>query len=125
MSYQYRGPKPERNYTVKDFQEKGITVRVGAKWKDYTKGFPSITVGFRSNGLRGTIRTSCYGNTFCVDFRWGWHTSEETCLTTECKSIREAKSILYMAFKEKGFVIPKEITDRDWSKNYLAYPIKK
>lgn len=124
MSVIYRGPKPDRNYSTKDFKDKGIDVMILAKWKDHYKHFPCIRVIFRSNGLCGEIRTTCYGNTFAVDFAYGWHTNENNCLTTECKSIKEAKSILYMAFKEKGFVVPKEVTDKDWSKAHWSYSIK-
>lgn len=52
---------------------------------------------------------------------WGWHTNEQTCLTTECKSLREAKSILFEWFKSKGFSVSKKETDNNWSKAHWAY----
>lgn len=124
MSVQYKGPKPDKNYNTIDFRNKGIDVMILAKWKHWEENFPCIRVIFRSNGLCGEIRTCCYGDSFAVDFAWGWHTNENVCLTTECKTLREAKSILYMAFKEKGFVVPKKLTDNDWSKNHWSYAIK-
>ncbi len=121
MAVIYRGKLPERNYSIKDFYDNGVVLSWAKRFYAHDTKKPHIRAVFRSNGLLGEIRTTCYGDTYAVDVRWGWGTAERTCLTTECKSIREAKSILFEWFKSKGFVVPKRITDNDWSKNYLAY----
>lgn len=120
MSVQYRGKVPDRNYTVNDFYNNGVVISWFAKFKTY-EGHVVIRCIFRSNGLLGEIRTTCYGDTFAVDVWWGWWTNEQTCLTTECHSLREAKSILFEWFKSKGFAIPRKVTSNDWSKNHLRY----
>lgn len=102
MSVQYRGPLPDRNYTTKDFLDKGIVI---------TQFLKSVThenkhwmrVVFRSNGLLGSIRRDCYDKSWCIDVRTEWSQGDR-CITTECKSLREAKSILYEWFKSHGFV---------------------
>jgi len=119
MSVIYRGKTPERNYSLKDFYDKGIVISWVAKFE--TSEIPQLRCVFRSNGLLGEIRTTCYGDAFAVDVQWGWRTDERRCLTTECKSIREAKSILFEWFKEKGFSVPRKITNSDWSKYTLAF----
>lgn len=100
MSVIYRGKKPDRNYTVNDFYNNGVVISWFAKFRMYT-GENCIRCIFRSNGLLGEIR-SC-GNTFAVDVMSGWSTSLHNCLTTECKSVREAKFILFEWFKSQGF----------------------
>lgn len=110
----YRGEPPTQNYTTKDFYDNGIVISGFIRYKDKN----GLKVIFRSNGLLGIIRTTCYGNTFAVDVWWGQGSNEKTCLTTECKSLREAKSILFVWFKSKGFRLPKSYTD---SNPYLQY----
>lgn len=121
MAVIYRGEIPNKNYTVIDFYNKGVVISWFVRFKDYSRGNSNIRCIFRSNGLLGEIRTTAYGDSFAVDVEWGWYTNQKTCLTTECKSLREAKSILYIWFKSKGFSIPKSITDNDWSKNTLKF----
>jgi hypothetical protein len=98
---QYRGKIPDRNYSLKDFYDHGIIISWVAKYVHESK--PALRCIFRSNGLLGEIRTTCYGTSYAVDVEWGWHTNERACLTTECKSIKEAKSILFEWFKSMGF----------------------
>jgi hypothetical protein len=117
MSVDYRGKTPERNYNLSDFYKNGVVISWFAKFK--TSGIPQIRIVFRSNGLLGEIRTC--GDGFAVDAWWGWSTNQRQCLTTECKSVREAKSILFEWFKSKGFVVSKKVTDHDWRKGTLAY----
>ena len=119
MAVQYRGKIPDKNYSVIDFYNNGVVISWFAKFKDYNTKNSHIKCIFRSNGLLGEIRTTCYGNSFAVDVRSEWRT--QRCLTTECKSLREAKSILFMWFKEQGFSIPKHITDKDWNRGYLTF----
>lgn len=119
MAVIYRGETPDKNYSIKDFYANGVVVSWMAKF--YQNGNPALRCIFRSNGLLGEIR-SC-GNTFAVDVKWGWSSDTQRCLTTECKSIKEAKSILFIWFKSKGFSVPKKETDNDWRKNHLAYNI--
>ena len=121
MAVIYQGNIPKRNYSLKDFHDKGVILCWVVKYYRHKTNKPSIRVIFRSNGLLGEIRTTCYGDSYAVDVRWGWYTNQQKCLTTECKSLREAKSILYEWFKSKGFVVPKKETDSDWSKNYLSF----
>lgn len=117
----YRGKIPERNYSLRDFYENGVVLHWAVRFYDYDKKVPMIRAIFRSNGLLGEIRTTCYGDAYAVDVVWGMSTNERACLTTECSSIRQAKSILFEWFKSKGFKIPKKITDNDLSKNYLSF----
>lgn len=118
MAVIYRGEKPDQNYSLDSFTNKKITLDWCARWRNY-KNEPKFRAIFRSNGLLGEIR-SC-GKTWAIDVRWGWSSDQQVCLTTECKNIREAKSILYLWFKSKGFVVPKTVTDADWRKGYMAY----
>jgi len=120
MAVQFRGKKPQRNYSLQDFYNNGVVISWFAKFITGTNNFSSIRCVFRTNGLLGEIRTTCHGQ-FAVDVWWGWHTNERSCLTTECKNIREAKSILFEWFQSKGFSVPKKVTDTDWSKQTLAY----
>lgn len=119
MSVAYRGPVPKQNYTVNDFYNKGVVISLVRKFKDYYTQKPMIGIVFRSNGLLGEIRST--GDSFAIDVQWGWWSNEQTCLTTECKSLREAKSILYTWFESKGFVIPDSIVRNDWSKATLRF----
>lgn len=118
MAVIYRGEKPTQNYPLSAFLEKAIDLSWCIRFRNY-KNEPQFRAIFRSNGLLGEIR-SC-GKTWAVDVRWGWSSDQQSCLTTECKNIREAKSILFLWFKSKGFVVPKSITDTDWRKGYLSY----
>jgi hypothetical protein len=120
MSVKYIGKIPERNYSVSDFNNHGIVISWAARFRDINNK-PAYRCIFRSNGLLGEIRTTCFGDTFAVDVRWGWSSDQERCLTTECGSIRESKSILFEWFKSQGYVIPKHITDADWRRNYLKF----
>lgn len=115
MSVTYRGITPERNYSLKDFYENRIVIAWLSKFKN-GDGTPQLRVVFRSNGYLGEIRTTCYGTSYAVDVRWEWGT--DRCLTTECKSIREAKSILFQWFKEKGFY---RKSFSGWRERDLAY----
>lgn len=119
MSVQYRGIKPERNYRIIDFYNNGVVVSWFAKFRKHKTNKPLIRCIFRSNELLGEIRTTCYGDTFAVDVKCEWGT--DSCLTTECKSLREAKSILFEWFKSKGFSVSKSVTDNNWRKNALAF----
>lgn len=119
MSIEYKHIKPDRNYKLSDFRQYGIVVTRYGRFTVDSKSH--IRVIFRSNGLLGEIRSTCDGNTYAVDAWWGWYSNQRVCLTTECKTLREAKSILFMWFKSKGFVVPKKETDCDWRKNYLKF----
>ena len=113
---------PDKNYSVDDFYKKGVVLTSVNKSYHYQTNKPKIRITFRSNGLLGLIRTTCYGDTYAVDVRWGWWTNEDTCITTECKSLREAKSVLYMWFKSKGFVKSNEELKTNWSWNTMKLP---
>jgi hypothetical protein len=123
MSVQYRGKEPERNFCINDFYANGVVIVGFGIWRHHQTNKRHLSCTFKSNGLSGTIRTTCYGDTFAIDVRWGRRFAgycEETCLTTECKTLREAKSILYVWFREKGFVVPKhtEVTKSLEFKDY-------
>ena len=117
MSVIYSGKTPERNYSLNDFYKNGIVISWVRRFE--SDGKPAIRVIFRSNGLLGEIRTTCYGDRYAVDVTWEW--GMDRCLTTECKTIREAKSILFEWFKSKGYSLSKKETDSSWRKNHLAY----
>ncbi len=121
MSIIYRGSIPERNYSLLDFNKKNIILSWCSKWYDEYNKHHCIRAVFRSNGLLGEIRTCSYGNTYAIDVWSGWHSSERTCLGTEFKSVREAKSVLYKWFESKGFVVAQRITNNDWSKATLSF----
>jgi hypothetical protein len=123
MSVKYRGETPERNFSIRDFYTEGVVIVSFAIWRDYQTNKRHLSCTFRSNGLSGTIRTTCYDDTFAIDVRWGRRFAgycEETCLTTECKTLREAKSILFVWFREHGFSRPKhaEVTKSLEFKDY-------
>jgi hypothetical protein len=118
MSVQYTGIKPDRNYSVTDFRDHGIILMSFMKFKSGNDNIPSLRIIFRSNGLLGEIRTTCYGNAYAVDVEWGWYSDRRQCITTECKSLREAKSILFMWFKSKGF---KRTTEQIKAEPYASY----
>jgi hypothetical protein len=122
MAVLYRGPKPSKNYSLKDFYKNGIVISWWAKFKNNNK--TCLRVIFRSNGLLGEIRTTADSKSYAIDVRWGWWSSQESCLTTECKSLKEAKSILFEWFKSKGYTLPKEETDNDWTKKHLAFDVE-
>ena len=108
---------------VKEFEKKGITVNSLERWTDY-EGKPKMKAVFRSNGLLGVIRTNCYDK-YSVDVRWSWWSGgQQTLYPASVNTIKQAKEMLFNWFKEKGFVVPKEITDTDWNKDYLSFPIK-
>jgi hypothetical protein len=119
MAVIYRGDLPDKNYSIMDFYQNGVVVSWMAKFRHHETKKIKIRCIFRSNGLLGEIR-SC-GDTFAIDIQWGWGSDTQRCLTTECKTLREAKSILFIWFKSKGFSLPKKETDNDWRKNHLAY----
>ena len=118
MSVQYNGLKPDRNYSLNDFRDKGVILISFIKFKSGNDNIPSLRIIFRSNGLLGEIRTTCYGNTYAVDVEWGWWSDRKRCLTTECKSLREAKSILFTWFKSMGYSRTK---DQIASEQYASY----
>ena len=115
MSVQYRGTTPTRNYSLNDFYNKGIFVSWATKFRDHYSKLPMLRCIFRSNGLMAEIRTCCNGLTFAVDVKWAW--GEDRCITTECKTLREAKSILFQWFMENGY---KSKPSTDWRKEYLS-----
>lgn len=83
------------------FKDKGISIRVSHKtYPDEYKKYIDLGVVFTKDKLLSVIRTSCYGNTFCVDVYktdpYGFH--NRRCLTTECKSLQECKDIIYAWF---------------------------
>jgi hypothetical protein len=119
MSFKYSGPIPDRNYSLNDFYDKRIILWMFCKFKTYDN-IPSLRIVFRSNGLIGEIRTTCYGNTYAVDVEWGWWSDRRRCLTTECKSLREAKSILFMWFKSKGYNRTEEQIANEQYASYLS-----
>lgn len=118
MSVIYRGTKPSRNYSLKDFRRHDITLALFLKWKHYEKGFNMLRVVFRTNGLLAEISSVYDGSKFAIDTYWGWSHGKQQCLTTECKSLREAKSIVFQWFKEQGF--RKENKDLDYG-YYLKF----
>lgn len=118
MAVIYRGEIPDKNYTILDFYKNGVVVSWVAKYYDYPKNNPQLRCIFRSNGLLGEIR-SCGGGTFAVDVTWGWNDSR--CLTTQCKNVREAKSILFLWFKSKGFTLTKAEVNSDWHKGHYRF----
>lgn len=119
MSVYYKGPIPDKNYSVSDFRDKGIILVWYRKFM--SDKIPSLRAVFRSNGLIGEIRTTCYGNTYAVDVRWGWWSDRQCCLTTECKTIREAKSVLFLWFKSEGYKRTKEQLKREQYASFLAF----
>jgi len=120
MSVIYRGLKPERNFSTADFYSKGIILTQYLRSKtDWNRkhGIKQWTrFVFMGNGLQGVIR-HC-GNTWAVDYRKDWHTGDH-CLTTECKTLKEAKSILYTWFASEGFHKAKCL---DWKDQLLFFP---
>lgn len=114
MSVIYKGQTLYSNAKISDFLKKDIFLTMLLKWVDY-KGLHHIRGVFRSNGLLGEIRTTCYGDTFAVDVKWGWRSNECQCLTTECKTIQEAKNILLTWFHNEGFKKTDEYLSKDWS----------
>jgi len=125
MPVHYTGEIPDRNYSVEDFRLKKIILTSYIRSRTaYNKSIFFRAV-FRSNGLLGTIRSTCYSDLngrpfeYAVDVIAEWGT--EHCISTECKSIREAKNILYMWFKSKGFSVPVAEIKNDWRKGYLAF----
>jgi len=106
MSVKYRGPEPTRKFTVSDFYKNGIIITMFLKWKDH-EGKRMLRCVFRSNGLLGEIRRTCDGVHFAVDVEDdSLYRGNQQCLTTECKTVGEAKSILFMWFQKKGFSLP-------------------
>ena len=119
MAVQYKGEKPDKNYSINDFRDHGIILTWYARFmSDKT---PSLRACFRSNGLSAEIRTTCYGDTYAVDVRWGWWSDRQQCLTTECKTIREAKSILFLWFKSKGYRRTNEQLSQEPYASFLRY----
>lgn len=119
MSVIYKGEKPTKNYSVNDFRDRGIILTWYTRFiSDKT---PSMRAFFKSNGLIGEIRTTCYGDTYAVDVRWGWWSDRQQCLTTECKTIREAKSILFLWFKSKGYQRTNEQLSQEPYSSFLKF----
>lgn len=115
----YRGKQPDRNYTLDDFIDKDIIVTWVKRFRD-SEDNPALRAMFKSNGLYGEIRTTCTGKTYAVDVAWSW--SDSKCLTTECTSIREAKSILYMWFKDQGFKKSQKDTKNIYKEGFHRLP---
>lgn len=106
MSVRYSGKMPERNFTIRDFHANGVTLTSFSKWRGHKSNKRNIRCIFRSHGFTGIIRTTCYEDSFAVDVIWGRQWAlypNKQCLTTECKTLREAKSILFVWFREHGF----------------------
>lgn len=106
MAVHYRGKVPERNFTIHDFHANGVTLTSFSMWRGHKSKKRNIRYVFKSHGFIGIIRTTCYENSFAVDVVWGKQWAlypNESCLTTECKTLREAKSILFVWFREHGF----------------------
>ena len=106
MSIHYRGKIPERNFTIRDFHANGVTLTSFHMYRSYKSNKRNLICAFRSHGFTGIIRTTCYEDSFAVDVVWGKDFAfypNERCLTTECKTLREAKSILFVWFRENGF----------------------
>jgi len=106
MSVHYRGNVPERNFTIHDFHANGITLTSFQMYRNHKSNKRHIRCVFRSHGFTGIIRTTCYENSFAVDVIYGKQCDlypNDSCLTTECKTLREAKSILFVWFRENGF----------------------
>lgn len=92
-------------YKVKDFLKKGILITGVLRWKDY-RNIPNIRVFFRGENLFAEIRTTCYGNTFAVDISKAnnhWYHRTDSCLTTECKTLQEAKNIVWAWFESENW----------------------
>lgn len=106
MTVHYSGKMPERNFTIRDFCANGVTLTSFHMYRNHKSNKRNIIVSFRSHGLIGTIRTTCCEDSFAIDVAWGRdfsHYPNERCLTTECKTLREAKSILFVWFRSHGF----------------------
>ena len=100
---EYKGNNPEKvNVKTCDFYNKGIILtQYGRTFKSkYTEAWARFI--FKSEGLMGIIRRDCYNKNWCVDVQNSWWNGD-TCLTTKCKTIQEAKDILYQWFKEQNF----------------------
>lgn len=107
MAVIYREPIPDINPKLSDFVKHGVVPSFFVKWRQYDTGAGMFRCGFKSNGLYGEIRTTCYGNSLAVDVEWdAFH--GKSCLTTECRTVREAKAILFTWFRGQGFSL-KEI----------------
>lgn len=120
MSVAYTGEKPDKNYSIRDFYKKGVILYSFIHYRHYKTNHRHISCNFKSNGLQGTIRTTCYGDTYAVDVRYydNGPFIKDQCLTTECRTIREAKSILYMWFKKHNFKIDNNVHHLLRLKNY-------
>lgn len=116
MSVICRGNYDYSNAKLKDFSDNKIYLTMFCKFRNYKDTFSLIRAVFRSNGLLGEIRTTCYGDTLAVDVSSEW--GESRCLTTECKSVQEAKNILLTWFKSKGF---SKKSLKNWREYHLGY----
>ena len=113
--------KPEKNFPINDFYKKGVILYGFNISRHYKTNRRHIICTFKSNGLQGTIRTTCYGDTYAIDVRYyeSGPFITDKCLTTECKTLREAKSILYCWFRNKGFKVQnKQVPSMLKLKNY-------
>jgi hypothetical protein len=119
MSVLYNGEIPTKNYSLDDFRNHRIIMIWCNRFM--SDKIPSIRACFRSNGLSGEIRTTCYGDTYAVDVRWGWWSDRQRCLTTECKTIREAKSILFLWFASKGYSRSNEQISQEQYSSFLRF----
>jgi hypothetical protein len=119
MSVTYKGTKPKRNYTVNDFRDNKVILTKILRWTSYD-GHPNMRAFFRSNGFSAEIRTTCYHDTYAIDVRTNWW-NKSTCLTTECKSLKEAKSILFTWFEEQGFYKSMEEVNNSWTTSFLKF----
>lgn len=106
MAIHYSGKMPERNFTINDFNANGVILTSIHMWRNHKSNKRNLRCVFRSHGFTGIIRTTCYKDSFAIDVVWGHHWGlhpNERCLTTKCKTLREAKSILFVWFREHGF----------------------
>ncbi len=94
---------PQAKYTVKDFLRKGIIITCVLRFKNQNR--PHCRIFFRGENLFAEIRTCCYG-TLAIDTSKAssnYNTKDEQCITTECKSMREAKSMVWSWFESQGW----------------------
>lgn len=119
MAVQYRGKVLYSNCKLIDFFENKVYLTMFLKFQIYKCDFTSIRAVFRSNGYLGEIRTTCYGDSYAVDFDTEWGMSR--CLTTECKSLQEAKDVLFTEFSKVGFYRTDEQMSNNWRQLHLQY----
>jgi hypothetical protein len=98
-----------RRIKTKDFIRKGILITGVMRFKTY-QGHPACRIWFRGENLFAEIRTTCMYPTqrnFAVDTSTArfhhWHHRTESCISTECMSMQEAKNMVYAWFEQQGF----------------------